>query len=436
MSKRLSTADTMSLGFMTFAFFLGAGNIIFPPLAGMLAGDNLLPAMLGFLVTAVGLPLVGLIAVAKVGGGIPVMTRLLPRWVGTSIALIIFIIIGPTFAAPRTGLVAYEIGLVPFLDTGSSSAQLLFTVAFFSLALIFALYPGKLMDTIGKVLTPALLVLLLVLAASVIIAPQDPIAAASGAWVNNAFSHGFVEGYMTMDALGSLIFGGLIVDVLRRKGIDDSKAQARYLSLAALIAAAGLIIVYMSLFYLGATSSILAAGVDNGGAVLSAYVVHVFGLGGSMILAGVVSLACLTTAVGLFSACGEFFNELMPKISYRRWVMIIAILCTTIANVGLSQLISISIPVLFLVYPIAMALILFSFVDGYIQQQKLILTSLIAVTACVGVLSALNVMGLAESVVALFTFLPLYEQHLAWVPVTFVVVLYGMLYKRELPSSL
>ncbi|WP_298439412.1 branched-chain amino acid transport system II carrier protein [uncultured Ferrimonas sp.] len=434
MSKPLSTTDTLSLGFMTFAFFLGAGNIIFPPLAGMMAGENLVPAMFGFLVTAVGLPLVGLIAVAKIGGGIPTMTKLLPAWVGTAIALAIFIIIGPAFAAPRTGLVAYEIGVVPFLSAATDTTQLLFTVAFFALALVLALNPGKLMDIIGKVLTPALIVLLLILSASVVLNPQDPIAAATGPWVDNAFSNGFLEGYMTMDALGALMFGTLIVDVLRRKGIDDRKAQARYLSIAAVIAATGLTIVYVSLFYLGATSSVLGAGADNGGAILTAYVVQVFGQPGLVMLAGVVSLACLTTAVGLISACSEFFCEVMPKLSYRAWVVITAVLCTIVANVGLSQLIAISIPVLFLIYPMAMALIVYAFARGVISQQKTVLTVLIAVTGAVGVLSALNVAGFAKPVVELFNFLPLYDQHLAWVPLTIVILIVGMLYKRDQPQ--
>ncbi|QIZ77457.1 branched-chain amino acid transport system II carrier protein [Ferrimonas lipolytica] len=430
MSKRLTPTDTLSLGFMTFAFFLGAGNIIFPPLAGMMAGENMVPAMLGFLVTAVGLPLIGLIAVAKVGGGISTMTKLLPSWVGIAIAMAIYIVIGPAFATPRTGLVAYEIGVVPFLSEATDITQLLFTLVFFSVALLLALNPGKLMDIVGKILTPALIVLLLVLAASVVINPQDAIGAATGPWIEDAFSNGFLEGYMTMDALGALMFGTLIVDVLRRKGIEDKKAQARYLSIAALIAATGLTVVYVSLFFLGATSSVLGAGADNGGAILTAYVVQVFGQPGLVMLALVVGLACLTTAVGLISACSEFFNEVMPKLSYGQWATIMAVLCATVANVGLAQLISISIPVLFLIYPMAMALIFYAYARDNISQQKTVLTVLIATTAFVGLLSALNVAGFATPFVELFNFLPLFDKHLAWVPLTAVILIAGGFYKR------
>lgn len=186
-NKQMSFSDTLSLGFMTFAFFLGAGNLIFPPFAGMLAGENMPLAMMGFLVTAVGMPLVGLIAVAKTQGRV---MAYLPAVAATALAVAIYIIIGPAFAAPRTGLVAFEIGAKPFLgDTsavlalGSISlnvAQLIFTLGFFAVTMLLALFPGKLMDSVGKVLTPVLMVLLLSLAISVIMLPSGDTSAPVG----------------------------------------------------------------------------------------------------------------------------------------------------------------------------------------------------------------------------------------------------------------
>ncbi|WP_028117041.1 branched-chain amino acid transport system II carrier protein [Ferrimonas senticii] len=436
MSKRLTTADTLSLGFMVFAFFLGAGNIIFPPMAGMLAGENMPLAMSGFLMTAVGLPLIGLIAVAKMGGGVLTMTKQLPAWVGIAIALGIYIVIGPAFAAPRTGLVAYEIGMVPFLSEAGDLSQWLYTAGFFIVALLLALSPGKLMDVVGKVLTPALIVLLAILAVSAVIDPQDPIAAASDPWIDSPLTTGFLEGYMTMDALASLMFGMLVVDMLRRKGITDNADVARYLSIAAVIAAVGLAAVYISLFYLGATSSVLGAGAANGGVILAAYVGQVFGEFGKVILAAVVTLACLTTAVGLLSACSEYFNELAPKVSYKAWVVINAVVCALVANVGLSQLIAISIPVLFIVYPIAMALIVFAFAKPFISQTRPVLAALLISAVFVGTLSAIKVAGIEAlaGVVELFSFLPLFDQHMAWAPLTVVIIIAGVFYKRNQPQ--
>ena len=187
MTKSLTLSDVLGLGFMTFAFYLGAGNIIFPPLAGYMAGEHLSLAMLGFLVTAVGLPLITIIAVAKAGNGWAGMTKLLPAGVATALAVAIYIIIGPAFAAPRTGLVAYEMGLKPFLGDMGPSGLAAYTVLFFGVAILVSLNQGKLMDAIGKYLTPLLMLLLLTLAIGVFVAPQGTMPAATRRWVS-AFS--------------------------------------------------------------------------------------------------------------------------------------------------------------------------------------------------------------------------------------------------------
>lgn len=214
---------------MTFAFFLGAGNIIFPPLEGQMAGENVLYAMSGFLLTAVGLPLVSIIAVASAGGGLPAMTRDLPRGTGTFAAVLLFIIIGPAFAAPRTGLVAFEMAIKPLLGSQGESpfqlagvtldgVQMGVTALFFLLTLALAWSRGKLIDSVGKLLTPMLFLLLVVLALGVLFRPQGEIAAPVEAYQTMAFSKGFIGGYNTMDTFAALMFGMLLVDVLRGKG--------------------------------------------------------------------------------------------------------------------------------------------------------------------------------------------------------------------------
>lgn len=301
MNQKLKTTDVIALGFMLFAFFLGAGNIIFPPLAGQLAGDHVLPAMIGFLLTAVGLPLLTIIAIAISGGTWGHLTQHLPKKAAMIIAVLIFIIIGPAFAAPRTGLVAYEMAIKPFILDASQLHLTLFSILFFAVAMFFAWSQGKLIDTIGKLLTPALFVALIVLAVSVFLFPQGDIMAAQGDYITQPLTTGFLEGYNTMDTFGALMFGMLIVDAIRSKGITDQASTTKYLVGAAAIAAAGLAFVYVSLFYLGATSTAVAAGSDNGGVVLSLYVQSLFGGSGQIVLSLIVLLACLTTAIGLIS---------------------------------------------------------------------------------------------------------------------------------------
>ncbi|MFT5881417.1 MAG: LIVCS family branched-chain amino acid:cation transporter [Moritella sp.] len=426
MTSKLKTADVLAIGFMTFAFFLGAGNIIFPPLAGNLAGQSFVPAMFGFLVTAVGLPLITIVAVAKAGGGLLTMTRFLPAAATTAIAVAIYIIIGPAFAAPRTSLVAYEMGIKPFLGESASTTTLaIYSVLFFVITAYFALSKGKLIDNIGKILTPALVVLLSVLAIAVFIMPQGEIGLAKDAYVENPFTKGFLEGYNTMDTFASLMFGMLIINVLKSKGVSDKASQFKYLVMAGSIAAAGLAFVYIALFYLGATSQSLMAGTAdvNGAVILASYVQALFGLPGQYILAAVVTLACLTTSVGLASAVAEFFHELKPQWSYKRLVLINCTACAVVANVGLSQLISISIPVLFAIYPVAIAIVALTLLQERFPKPQLAYRVVIVVAFMFGILDGLKVAGFT---MAGFEFLPLFDKGLAWVLPTALAICVSM----------
>jgi len=413
--QTLKLTDIIALGFMLFAFFLGAGNIIFPPLAGQLAGDHLLPAMTGFLLTAVGLPLATIIAIAIAGGSWEHLTKHLPVKASLIMAALIFIIIGPAFAAPRTGLVAYEMAVKPLLANLDLS---LFSVVFFAIAMFFSWSQGKLIDVIGKVLTPALFIGLIVLSVSVFLYPQGEMLAAQGEYATQPLTKGFLEGYNTMDTFGALMFGILIVDALKSKGITESHATTKYLISAAMIAAIGLAFVYISLFYLGATSSSVAAGADNGGVVLSQYVISLFGEKGQVVLSVIVLLACLTTAIGLISACSDFFSLHTP-LSYKVWVLINGVACAVVANVGLAQLIALSVPVLFALYPVAIALVALTFIRNKLANPQLAYRIVILVSLLFALIDAAKVSGLD---VSLFNFLPLFEIGMGWLLPTFATM--------------
>lgn len=418
MKEQLKVSDIFALGFMTFAFFLGAGNIIFPPQAGFLAGEFTFPAMMGFLVTAVGLPLIGVIAIAVAGGGWKSLTRDLPSWAATAIALSMFVIIGPAFAAPRAGLVAYEMGFKPFLTNPDQMALTLFSIAFFAIAMLFALSQGKLIDTIGKILTPVLLVGLVVLAGAVALNPFADVGVAQAAYVKQPFVTGFLEGYNTMDTFGALMFGMLIVDVIRKKGISSEAKTCKYLIIAGLMAAVGLAFVYISLFYLGATSAGLTEANSNGGQILVAYVANLFGPAGQIILSVIIGLACLTTVIGLLSTCADYFSSLC-KVTYSQWVVILAIVCAVIANVGLNQLISVSIPVLFMLYPVAISLIVLTFLRRFMADPKLAYRLVLGVAFAFALLDAMKVAGLDVSILDA---LPLFNYGLAWLPPTLLAI--------------
>ncbi|AEX20956.1 MULTISPECIES: branched-chain amino acid transport system II carrier protein [Vibrio] len=419
MKQTLKLTDIIAVGFMLFAFFLGAGNIIFPPLAGQLAGENLMPAMFGFLLTAVGLPLITIVAIAVAGGTWDHLTQDLPKKAAVVMAALIFIIIGPAFAAPRTGLVAYEMAVKPFFIEASQTNLTAFSVLFFVVAMLFSWFQGRLIDLIGKVLTPVLFLGLIVLALAVFIDPQGEMIGATGEYLTQPLTKGFLEGYNTMDTFASLMFGMLMVDALRGKGITERAATTKYLIFAGCIAAAGLAFVYISLFYLGATSATVAAGADNGGLVLSQYVQALFGPYGQIVLSVIVLLACLTTAIGLISACSDFFSS-KTSLSYKHWVLINGSVCALVANVGLAQLISLSVPVLFALYPVAIALVALTFVRSKLPNTRFAYRAVLLVSLLFALLDAAKVAGMDVSA---FNMLPLFEIGMGWVLPTLAAII-------------
>jgi LIVCS family branched-chain amino acid:cation transporter len=408
--------DLLALGFMTFALFLGAGNIIFPPSAGMAAGQSIWPAAAGFLLTGVGLPLLTVVALARVGGGIAGLTAPLGTIAGTLLAVAVYLAIGPLFATPRTAVVSFEMGVAPF--TGDSPASLLiYTVLFFAATLFLVLNPGRLVDSVGKFITPVLLAALVVLGGAAIFAPAGEVGLTADSYRDGPLLKGFLEGYLTMDTLGALVFGIVIATAIRDRGVSEPALITRYSMVAGAIAAVGLSLVYLALFYLGATSQSIAGDAQNGVQILTSYVQHTFGITGNVLLAVVITLACLTTAVGLTAACGEFFSGLLP-VSYRTVAIVFTLFSLLVANQGLTQLISLSVPVLVGLYPLAIMLVALSLLDRFWVSPSRVFIPVMTVTLIFGVADGLSAAGLNGLVPELFTQMPLAAQRMGWlVPV-------------------
>lgn len=420
-SSYLSRRDVFALGFMTFALFLGAGNIIFPAESGLAAGETVWRAALGFLITGVGLPLLTVVALARVGGGLTALTQPLGQAAGTVLAVAVYLAIGPFFATPRTAVVSYEISVVPFF--GSSSAGLLvYSTAYFALVLYLAITPNKIIDRIGTLITPVLLVALVILGSAAFFKPAGDVGQALAMYQQEAFLQGFLHGYLTMDALGALAFGVVIAGALRSKGVQSDRLVTRYSIYAGLIAAVGLSAVYLSLFYLGATSQGIASEAQNGGQVLAIYVQHVFGPLGNLLLALVIALACLTTAVGLLVACGEFFSDLL-KVPYKYVVIFFVGFSWAVSNQGLEQLIKLSVPVLTGLYPLAIVLVVLSLLNRFWVSKALIFRGAMLVTLVFGLVDGLVAAGFTEWVPEVFSRLPLADQQMGWLLPSAVVVL-------------
>ena len=431
--NRLKGFDLLALGFMTFALFLGAGNIIFPPSAGMASGEFIWQAALGFLLTGVGLPLLTVVALARVGGGMDRLTAPLGKVAGTVLAVAVYLAIGPLFATPRTAVVSFEMGIAPF--SGNAGMPLfIYTLVFFAAMLFLVLNPGQLVNRIGKFITPVLLAALLVLGGAAIFAPAGEVGAASESYRASPLIKGFLEGYLTMDTLGALVFGIVIATAIRDRGVTEPTLVTRYSMIAGVIAAVGLSLVYLALFYLGATSQGIAAGAENGVQILTTYVQHTFGTPGSLLLAVVITLACLTTAVGLTTACGEFFSALLP-VSYRTVAVVFALFSLLVANQGLTQLISVSVPVLVGLYPLAIVLVALSLLDRFWVSPSRVFVPVMAVTLIFGVVDGLAAAGFIDWVPVLFTQLPLADQSMGWLVPVLVMLVFAVVTDRLLSRA-
>ncbi|MCU1723026.1 MULTISPECIES: branched-chain amino acid transport system II carrier protein [unclassified Pseudomonas] len=410
--KVLKGQDILALGFMTFALFVGAGNIIFPPIVGLQSGPNVWMAALGFLVTAVGLPVVTVVALAKVGGGMDALSSPIGKVAGGLLAAAAYLAVGPLFATPRTATVSFEVGVAPL--TGESPIALfIYSLVYFTVVLAVSMYPGKLLDTVGRFLAPLKIIALAVLGIAAFALPAGTIGEAQPAYVAAPFSQGFIQGYLTMDTLGALVFGIVIVNAIRSRGVESPRLITRYAIIAGLIAGLGLTLVYVSLFRLGAGSHDIAANAGNGAVVLHAYVQHTFGSLGSGFLAVLIALACLVTAVGLTCACAEYFSRILP-LSYRALVVLLAAFSLLVSNLGLTKLIMFSVPVLTAIYPPCIVLVGLSFCKGMWHSQTRIMAPVMAVSLLFGVIDALKGAKLDAWMPASFAHLPLSDKGLAW----------------------
>lgn len=410
--KVLKGQDILALGFMTFALFVGAGNIIFPPIVGLQAGPNVWMAALGFLVTAVGLPVVTVIALAKVGGGMDALSSPIGKFFGGLLAAVCYLSVGPLFATPRTATVSFEVGIAP-LTGESPTALFLYSLVYFLIVLAVSMYPGKLLDTVGRFLAPLKIVALAALGIAAFMLPAGSVGEAQPEYVAAPFSNGFINGYLTMDTLGALVFGIVIVNAIRSRGVESPKLITRYAIIAGLIAGVGLALVYVSLFRLGSDSHAIAAGASNGAAVLHAYVQHTFGSLGSGFLAVLIALACLVTAVGLTCACAEYFSQVLP-LSYRALVVILAGFSLLVSNLGLTKLILFSVPVLTAIYPPCIVVVALSFCKGLFKSPARIFGPVMLVSLIFGLIDALKGTALKAYLPEVVNQLPLSEQNLAW----------------------
>lgn len=334
-----------------FSMFFGAGNLIFPPTLGRMAGDAYIVAELGFLVTSVGIVLLAVIATTRAGGNVEDNARPFGRAISFLFGTAILLAIGPGLAIPRTAATTYEVfelAILPGLNPVLSS------VVFFAIVLFFALNPKSVIDSLGKLLTPFLLVLLTLIIVKTFVSPLG-VPAPTG--MENVFATSFEEGYQTMDGLAALAFTSIVIAGYRQRGVEEKDLVSMTIK-AGVFAALALSFVYAGLLYAGATTSAIDLGEPSRVEMLFYISTELLGNTGKIALAGAMSLACLTTAIGLTAAVGSFFERMSHgKLKYGVVAILSTIFSAFFAVYGVDPIVAISAPILVFMYPIAMVLI-------------------------------------------------------------------------------
>lgn len=367
---KLSTRELIFTGSLLFGLFFGSGNLIFPVSLGQSAGQHFWPALLGMLVSAVGLPLLGVCAIGLTqSSGLLAIASKVGRHFGRIFTVLLYLMIGPLFILPRLADTAFVISFGPYLTESSQWwPLLLFSLIFLGVAYWLSRRPAKLLDYVGKILNPLFLVILATLLLVTFLQPMGAVdQRALAGYGGHPFSTGFGVGYNTMDLLAALAFGIVIVNAVRQRGVTTPKMVAKETIRAGIISTVLMSVIYGCLAYLGATS-VQTYGVQTNGAVVLAMVAnHYFGNLGQVVLGALVILACLKTAVGLITSFGETFEQLYPRVPYQKWILIVSGVAVVIANVGLDQLITYSDTFLTFMYPLAIALVLSALTTFFVK---------------------------------------------------------------------
>ena len=432
--ENLSLRAYLAIGMMLFALFFGAGNLIFPAALGQHAGSNVGWALAGFVLTGVGLPLLGVMAMGYSGcKDVEELAGRVHPIYGLIYTVALYLSIGPMFATPRTGTVAYEIAIKPFLQGMTLDMQPLFLAIFFGISLWLSISPQKLVNRIGNVLTPALLLVILLLIIKSFVTPIGAYAVPQPTYATNgtAVLQGFLDGYNTMDALASVVFAILVIDFVRLSGATSRAVITKTVMEVGAIAVGLLGIVYVFIANIGATSVERFGLFETGAPVLSVSANYLFGEFGQIILAIIVLLACLSTSIGLITSCGTYFHKLTPKISYKLYVVIFSLAAFVLSMFGLKTIISAAIPVLMLLYPLTIVIILLALLHNVFGGRRCVYAWTMAFTMISALMTGLETAGIAPTALEqLFAqYIPFQSAGMGWVSFAVLGFVVGLIHK-------
>lgn len=443
MKKKLTVSEYIAVASMLFGMFFGAGNLIFPVHMGQLAGYNMIPAVIGFIVTGVGIPLLGVAALGiSKSSGLYEMASRVGKGYGMFFTCALYLAIGPCFAIPRCASTSFTVGASPLIsDEKQTLFSFIFTAVFLGVALIFTLKPNKILTSIGKIINPAFLVFLAVLVFISIVSPMAKVdeVIPDSTYATGAFFNGFLEGYNTLDAIAGLAFGIVVVNVIRDLGVKKEENVASCTVKSGILSCLLMAIVYVGVTIIGVQSRGKFEVSANGGIALTEICGHYFGKLGQIFLAVTVTLACLKTAIGLMTSVSEALVKMFPKIKYEVWAIVLCVFSFAVANLGLDSIITYAVPVLMFLYPLTITLILLSLFGNLFKHDRTVYAFVTAFTFVAAVFDFIKSMSttlpeqiseklglFAISDVAAKVF-PLFDLGLGWIIPSVIGLAIGLL---------
>ena len=440
MQNRLTLKQKLLVAATLFGMFFGAGNLIFPVHLGQLAGRNLIPAIIGFIVTAVSIPILGVAAIGIThSDGLQSLANKVGKGYGYIFTCLLYLTIGPFFAIPRCASTSFTTGIVPMLGSGTSetAALLIFSAIFFLLVLFFSLRPAGITVWIGKIINPLFLIFLTILVAAALVKPGAAVSDVepAAAYQSGAFFSAFIEGYGTMDAIAGLAFGIVVIDIIRAMGVTEDSAIARDVLSSGIFTGILMAVIYVATIVMGTQSRGLFETSDNGGIALAQISGHYLGSAGSLVLAFTITFACLKTSIGLVTSCADAFVRMFPKgPSYKIWAIVFTAFSFFVSNFGLSNIISYSLPVLMFLYPLAITLILLALFGKFFGHDQRVYICVTAFTIFAALFdfikmlpaAALTGLHLEGAITFAEKILPMFHLNLGWVLPALIGLVLGL----------
>lgn len=423
--RRGSRGVVVVASMMLFSMFFGAGNLIIPPVLGASASEHFGPAVLGFLCSGVLLPVLAVLSIAVTGRDAQDLASRGGKVFGIVFTVLVYLSIGAFYGLPRTAAVSFSMTVTPNLGWDSWGATAAFAAVFFLVTLALAFDPNGIVDKLGKFLTPALIVLLVVLVAMGLASLHGTPGPVGEDFVQAPAVGGFVHGYLTMDSLAALAFGLVVVNSLVEKGVPKGPALVRGVSLSGVAAGVLLGAVYVGLGMIGRRMPD-GQGFSDGASLLASAAQQTMGTAGTVVFGLIVLLACLTTSVGLLGATSGYFAKLVPAVSYRWWAVIFTVIAFFVSTLGLETVISIAAPIVGFLYPAAMTLILLTLLEP-LTRRRLNLTFVLALAVAIlwAALMTLDSLGVAGAG-ALISWSPGYAQQMGWALPTLAAAILGL----------